>query len=94
MMCMPTVEELEKLSYKELLAERKRIMQYITEFEEDYDMRNLDWECHPMPDARYQSYLDFLGILCTIISKKFNEEYIWGTKNVTDYYDMKKNVNE
>ncbi len=94
MILMPTKEELEKLSYEELVAERRLIVRYINEYERDFDMKNLVWGCKPGPDVHYQVYLDYLGVLCPIISRKYNEEYVRGSKNVYDYYEEMRKINK
>ena len=63
--------------------------------EDDITMKDPDWCGNPSPDVQYQVYLDYLGILAPILSRKFNEEYEFGTKNISDYYkDMKRNKKE
>ena len=95
MMITPSEEELNKLTYFELLVEKNRIVSYIKHFEDDITMKDPDWCGNPSPDVQYQVYLDYLGILAPILSRKFNEEYEFGTKNISDYYkDMKRNKKE
>lgn len=94
MILMPTTEELKKLSYKELIAERDSILRYINDFERDFNMKNLVWGCKPSPDVHYQVYLDYLGELCPIISEKFNSEYEFGSKTIFDYYEEMKESNK
>ena len=91
MILMPREEDLEKLTYEELLAEKNYIIRYITEFERDFDMKNLVWDCKPGPDVHYQVFLDYLGILGPMLSKKYNREYVFGDKN---YYEEMKQKNK
>lgn len=39
---------------------------------------------HPQPDVRYQMYMDYLAALLLIMRNKYNEEYVWGDKKLSD----------
>ena len=91
MMMMTPQEELEKLSYKELLERKNEIILFLTEFESDFDMDKLEWNVNPKPDVQYQVYLEELGRIAPLLSAAFNEEYESGENGMKDYYeDMKK----
>ena len=38
----------------------------------------------PSPDVRYQMYLEYLSGLCLFMRNKYNEEYVWGDKKLSD----------
>lgn len=91
MMMMTPQEELEKLSYKELLERKNKIILFLTEFESDFDMDKLEWNVNPKPDVQYQVYLEELGRIAPLLAAAFNEEYESGEKDMKEYYeDMKK----
>ena len=91
MMMMTPLEDLEKLSYRELLERKNEINSYITEFENDFDMKKLGWNIHPKPDVRYQVYLEELGRIAPLLAAAFNKEYEMPVKDMKEYYeDMKK----
>ena len=94
MMMMTPQEELEKLSYRELLERKNEIISYITEFENDFDMDKLGWNVHPKPDVRYQVYLEELGRIAPLLSAAFNKEYEWPPNNMKNYYEDMKRIKE
>ena len=95
MIFMPTDEDLDKLTYFELLVEKNKIVDYLKHFEDDIEMKDPDWRYNPGPDVRYQEYLDYLGRLAPKLAKAFNAEYEWGEKNIDDYYkEMEKHKKE
>lgn len=81
----------ENASYFELLKLKNELIQNITDFENDSDMKDLCWECEPSPDVHYQWNLEVLGKLAPMLQEAFNSEYEMGDKNISDYFeDMKK----
>ena len=71
------VDEFEDESYASLLEERDKLMLEIKYFEKHREeIMNSDEDviC-PSPDVVYQMNLEYLGSLCMLISKKFNEEF-------------------
>ncbi len=93
-MMMTPQEDLEKLSYRELLERKDEIISYITEFENDFEMDKLGWNIHPKPDVRYQFYLQELGRIAPLLSEAFNKEYERPIKNMKDYYESMKRIKE
>ena len=71
------IDELKDKSYKELLRERKELLEAIYSFENE-EIKQGEMICSPSPEVVYQMNLEYLGELCKLISKKYNEEYIWG----------------
>lgn len=71
------IDELKDKSYKELLKERKELLEAIYSFENE-EIEQGEIICSPSPEVVYQMNLEYLGELCKLISKKYNEEYIWG----------------
>ena len=71
------VDEFEDEPYEKLIKERDKLIREIRHFEKHRDeIMNSDEEvlC-PSPDVVYQMNLEYLGSLCMLISKKFNEEF-------------------
>ena len=54
------IENLKGKNYKDLLIEKNKLVEYITNFEEG----KIDYKeiCHPLPNARYQMYLEYLSV--------------------------------
>ena len=48
------------------------------------DRSGEEWGIHPQPDVRYQMYLEYLGKLCELMQKKYNEEYVWGDRSLQE----------
>ena len=70
------IDELKDKSYKELLKERKELLKAIYSFEKE-EIEQGEIIYSPSPEVVYQMNLEYLGELCKLISKKYNEEYIW-----------------
>ena len=86
-------EELEKLSYKELLERKNNMFSFITEFENDFEMEKFRWDIHPKPNIIYQVYLEELGRILPLLAETFRKEYVMSDKDMKDYYkDMKKKI--
>ena len=86
------VMKYENSTYFELLKLKNELVQEITEFENDIEMKNPEWGINPSPDVHYQWNLEFLGKVASMLQEAFNEEYEWGEKSISDYYkDMKEN---
>ena len=64
--------------YKELLSVRDDLLEEIKQFEDNIDQRKGNGNIHPSPEVRYQCNLEYLGVLCKLISGKYNREYVWG----------------
>ena len=87
MMIMTPQEELEKLTYKELLKKKNEIISFVTEFEIDFNMDKLEWNMNPKPDVQYQVCLEELGRIAPLMSAAFNDEYESTEKDMKDYYE-------
>lgn len=73
--------------YDELIVERGRLIEYICQYEENEkagDRTSEDWLRHPGPDVRYQMYLEYLAELCQLMHEKYNKDYVWGDKCLSD----------
>ena len=93
MMISPSsyIKQLKNAEYLELIEERNNLLAFINDYEaKDIagDKSGKEWSIHPKPDVRYQMYLDYLGALCSLMSEKYNQEYVWGDRNLKD--DAKK----
>ena len=93
MMTAPCVyaKELEKADYLQLISERDRLMEFIKEYEAKEiagDRSGDAWNVCPQPDVRYQMYLEYLGVLCEHMQKKYNSDYVWADRKLSD--DAKK----
>lgn len=85
------LSDYENATYFELLKLKNDLIQRISDFEKDYDMKNLEWGIEPSPDVHYQWNLEVLGKLAPMLQKAFNKEYEWGEKNISDYYKEMRN---
>ena len=73
------VDELSDKTYKELLEAREILLKSLYLFEKGEAKKGDVLVC-PSPEVMYQMNLEYLGELCKLISKKYNEEYIWNKK--------------
>lgn len=81
------MDELKNATYTELINERKRLLKYIVAFEKNEISGNRtgeEWQICPAPDVKYQCYLEYLASLCAFMKRKYNEDYVWGEKNLSD----------
>ena len=39
---------------------------------------------NPSPDVCYQVYLEYLAEMCKLMHQKYNEDYVWGDKSLSD----------
>lgn len=81
------VEQLKDASYKEMIKERDSLIRYICKYEKlekAGDRSGEEWMIHPQPDVRYQMYMDYLAALFSLKRNKYNEEYVWGDKKLSD----------
>lgn len=70
------IDEIKDKSYKELLKEREELLKAIYSFEKE-EIEKGEIIYSPSPEVVYQMNLEYLGELCKLISRKYNEEYIW-----------------
>lgn len=85
------LEEYKNASYIELLKLKNELVQNISDFEHDYDMKSPNWRYMPSPDVHYQWDLEVLSALTNMLKEAFNREYEFGEKSMSDYYkDVKK----
>ena len=79
------MEEVKRMSYLELMAERERLIGYLHKFETDEiagDRSDPAWRICPKPDVRYQLYFDYLSVLCRVMRERYNQEYVWGQRTL------------
>ena len=71
------IDDLEDDSYEALIKERDILVREIRHFEKHWEeiMNSEEALICPSPDVVYQMNLEYLGSLCMLISKKFNEEF-------------------
>ena len=89
MMISPSgyISRFEDAEYDVLIEERSRLIEYLVQYEKNEkagDRTSEDWMKHPGPDVRYQMYLDYLSELCQLMREKYNEDYVWGDKCLSD----------
>lgn len=63
-------DQYEKMTYEELLVEKKQLIEYIDAFESD-EIDRAEWDICPSPDVRYQMNLEYLGVLAPLIAEKY-----------------------
>lgn len=81
------VEEFKNASHQEMMTERDRLIRYIQNFEKHEKVKDRsaeEWTERPNPVVRYQLYMDYLAALLKVMSNKYNEEYVWGNKKLSD----------
>ena len=81
------IKQIKSATYEELINEREALTKYITAYERSEragDRSDPAWQIHPMPDVRYQCYLEYLSLLCSYMKEKYNQEYVWGEKKLSD----------
>lgn len=66
--------EYENASYFELLKLKNELIQNISEFETDYEQKNLGWGICPQPDVQYQWNLEVLRDVLLMLKEAFNRE--------------------
>jgi hypothetical protein len=67
-------------TYKELLEERERLLKDINNFEKFGKIEGIEDGEDPEADLVYQVELLYLGKLFELISKRYNEEFVWGSE--------------
>lgn len=80
-------EQFKDVSYQEMIKERDGLIRYIRKYEKlekAGDRSGEDWRIHPQPDVRYQMYMEYLSALLLLMKTKYNEEYVWGDKKLSD----------
>ena len=78
-------EGLKGKSYPELMQEREELMDFLHQFETEEiagNRSNPARVCRPSPEVRYQMFLDYLSVLCGVMSEKYNREYVWGERTL------------
>ncbi len=81
------VERLKDATYGELIAERDDLIRSIQEFEKlekAGDRSGKEWSIQPSPEVRYQMHLKYLSQLCDFMKEKYNSDYVWGDRKLTD----------
>ncbi|MBP3602817.1 MAG: hypothetical protein J6J79_01565 [Lachnospiraceae bacterium] len=80
------LQNLKGVSYRQLIAERKRLCRFINSFEkkEIENSRNgKERITNPSPEVKYCCYLEYLSVLCIFMKEKYNSEYIWGDRKLS-----------
>ena len=81
------IEQMKDATYEELISERKALIKFIDAYEKKErkgDRSGAEWQTHPTPDVRYQCYLEYCADLCSYMREKYNEEYVWGDKKLSE----------
>ena len=68
------IEEYKNKSYAELLPIRDELLEEIRAFENHTYDPEMDM-FHPSPEVIYQCNLEYMGKLCELISKKYNQKF-------------------
>ena len=87
------VQNLKDAGYPELIRERDSLLQSIREFEEKEtagDRSGDEWRLCPQPDVRYQMDLEYLAALCSYMSEKYSEDYVWGKRTLKEDAEQTK----
>lgn len=80
-------ERFKNASYQEMIKERDSLMLHIRKYEKlekAGDCSDEEWMIHPQPDVRYQMYMEYLAALLLLMKDKYNEDYVWGDKRLSD----------
>lgn len=80
-------EQFKNASYQEMIKERDSLMRCIRKYEKlekAGDCSGEEWMIHPQPDVRYQMYMEYLAALLLLMKDKYNEDYVWGDKRLSD----------
>ena len=81
------ISQFENSEYLDLIKARNQLIDYIQSYEKSEiagDRSGKEWGIHPQPDVRYQMYLEYLGKLCELMQKKYNDEYLWGDRSLQE----------
>lgn len=62
-------------SYEELIKERNWLIRQVKYFEKNKEKLMNEYLVCPTPDVVYKFNLEYLVIICALISQKFNEKY-------------------
>ena len=80
-------EQFKNATYKEMIKERDSLIRYIRKYEKlekAGDRSGEEWMIHPQPDVRYRMQMEYLAALLLLMKDKYNEEYVWGDKKLSD----------
>lgn len=80
-------EQFKNASYQEMIKERDSLMRHIRKYEKlekAGDRSGEEWMIHPQPDVRYQTYMEYFAALLLLMKDKYNEDYVWGDKRLSD----------
>ncbi len=81
------VREFENADYLTLIKERDTLLRYIRRFEKKEragDRSGDEWNICPDPEVVYQMYLEYLSELCALMQRRYNEEYVFGKKTLSN----------
>lgn len=87
---MMYADELKDVSYEELIIKRDELIRSVMRFEQMEkagDRSGPEWQNVPGPDVRYQANLEYLSAICSLMKERYNTEYIWGGKKLSDEQD-------
>lgn len=86
------ISRLEDADYNTLIEERSQLITYIVEYEKKEkagDRTGEEWLRSPRADVRYQVYLTYLSKLCSLMRERYNEDYVWGDKTLSETGEIK-----
>ena len=87
-------EQIMNLSYLDMIRERNKLISFLQAYEKAKmagDRSDPAWNCHPQPNVMYQVYFDYLAALCSVMRKKYNQEYVWGNRSLQQDVNEERN---
>lgn len=81
------IEDFKDADYNTLIKERDELIAYIVEYEKKEkagDRSGDEWMINSSPDVCYQVHLEYLAEMCKLMHQKYNEDYVWGDKSLSD----------
>lgn len=89
MMISPStyIDEFKDSDYEALIEERDSLIAAIIEFEANEragDRTGPEWMMAPNAEVVYQMNLEYLSEICKLMHERYNEEYVWGEKKLSD----------
>lgn len=81
------IEDFKDADYSTLIKERDELIAYIVDYERKEkagDRSGNEWMICPSPEVHYQMYLEYLAEICRLMHQKYNKDYVWGDKSLSD----------
>ena len=80
------VAQLKDAPYPRLIKERDALIRKIRKFEREEKAGGSisEWQVDPDPEVQYQMQLEYLSALLAFMREKYNTEYVYGEKKLSD----------